>query len=452
MLTFTESLFGQIVVQWRMVKEEQVKECLAAQQQDRTNGQSMRPLGQIMMDKGYITESQVQAALDEQKFRSGPRSLSNYYLLEQVGEGGMGSVYKASDRKNEREVALKVLHPKWAREKTFLERFKREAGMGLRLNHPNIIKTYDVGEDRGYHFIALELIGGGDAELILSERHHLSEKELIPMMRDVALALAHASEHGAVHRDIKPGNLLFDKENRVKLSDFGLVKCAKDFEDQTWGIHRGAGRLTQMGQTVGTAEYIAPEQAQGADDLDIRADIYSLGATFYHLATGQAPFTGESAVDIMTKHVHEELVPPDFVNCDLSPGCSAIIVKMMAKNRSNRYGSPLELACDLDCLLRGQKPVIAYIKTHQPSERRVSPLSKRKMRTDHPSAPLPATGIEEVDHSEVSKSSTSTLPVNKPLTKVVSGLGSAARSVYGMFSSDKSASSRRSNNDDTKGT
>ena len=442
MLTFSESLFGQIVVQWRMVTEDQVKECLKAQTDARGQGLPMIPLGQVMMDKGFITDSQVKLALEEQKFRSGPRSLSSYYLLEQVGEGGMGSVYKASDRKNEREVALKVLHPKWAREKTFLERFKREASMGLRLNHPNILKTYDVGEDRGYHFIALELITGGDAELVLSERHHLSEKELIPMMRDVSLALAHASEQGAVHRDIKPGNLLFDKDGRVKLSDFGLVKCAKDFEEQTWGMHR-AGRLTQMGQTVGTAEYIAPEQAQGADDLDIRADIYSLGATFYHLATGQAPFTGESAVDIMTKHVHEDLVPPDFVNCDLTQGCSAVIMKMMAKNRSNRYGSALELACDLDCLMRGQRPIVAYSQRTSSTDTKTH-LSKRRMRTDHPSAPLPVTDGKR----DESSSNMDSVSAGKPLTKVVSGLGQAARSVAGMFSS--SSSSRKKISDSGK--
>jgi serine/threonine-protein kinase len=243
-------------------------------------------------------------------------------------------------------IALKILAPKRMMKIENVKRFRREATTGLGLDHPNIVRTIDVGEDGGYHFIAMELVEGGNVEEILDREEQIEEHHALKIALQMAGALQAAADKGVVHRDIKPSNIMFDRSGRAKLSDFGLVKFSRP--DNT--------RLTRNNVTVGTPQYISPEQARGDTDTDIRADIYSLGATLYHMVTGRPPFDDPSPVVIMSKHLKEDPLPPHMANPNLSPSCSMIIQKMMAKSPQERYLSPRDLAEDLEAVLAGKKP------------------------------------------------------------------------------------------------
>ncbi|MCY3018716.1 MAG: protein kinase [Planctomycetota bacterium] len=347
-----ETQFGQIVVARRLATAEDVQLCLETQASEAASGAASRTLGEIMVERGYITPVQATLVLEEQRRRQGPKKLGPYELLSKLGEGGMSAVYKARVQATGVEVALKVLPRRYSDDPMFLTRFEREARMGMELEHPNIVSTLDFGEVNGVHYIALEYVDGSSLDGLLKARNILTEREALVIVAKVAEALHHAAENGLVHRDVKPSNIMLSSQGEVKLSDFGLVKHT-DPE---------VSKLTQSGLMVGTPHYISPEQARGDKDLDIRADIYSLGATLYHLVTGQTPFSGSSALVIITKHLKGELTPPDEINPALSEGCVAIIEKMMARERDDRYASPREMIDDIARVLNGEEPLNAGLE------------------------------------------------------------------------------------------
>ncbi len=352
-----ETLFGRIVVAKYLARKEHVEACLNVQAQEAAAGNQPRSLGEIMVQEGYITATQLETVLAEQKRRSGPKRFGDYEILSKVGSGGMGMVYRARHVSSGELVALKVVSKRVANDKSTRQRFTREANVGLKLDHPNIVATKDAGEVDGIPYLALELIEGGSLKDQLAKRNIFPELEALQMVQDIAMALDHANKKGFIHRDIKPENILFDSSFAVKLTDFGLVTYSEP----------GASNLTHTGITVGTPHYISPEQARAESDIDIRADIYSLGATLYRLLTGTTPFKGSSPLIVMTKHLGEQLQPPDELNPNLSEGCVALIEKMMAKERDDRYESPVALIRDIDRVIGGKLPEVAPLAAHKSS-------------------------------------------------------------------------------------
>jgi tRNA A-37 threonylcarbamoyl transferase component Bud32/tetratricopeptide (TPR) repeat protein len=264
--------------------------------------------------------------------------IGRYEVMEHLATGGMATVYKAVDRELGRPVALKILTATQAELDLATERFRREARHAARLNHPNIVTLYEFGRDHKHDlsFLAFEFIHGIDLARYIASRGRLYPEEVRRILIQVARALAHAFEHGVVHRDIKPSNIMLTRiagKVRVKLTDLGLA------------ITLGADefRVTREGNTVGTIDYLAPEQARNSQAVDTRSDIYALGCTAYHMLAGKAPFAEGGLGERLFKHL--EAVPVDVrqFNSAVSAGLWAILAKMLAKSPEDRYGNPLEL-------------------------------------------------------------------------------------------------------------
>jgi serine/threonine-protein kinase len=303
-----------------------------------------------------------------------PGLIEGYELTERIAEGGMGAVFRAKQVSLDRIVAIKVLKPKLATDKSFLKRFSREARAVARLNHKNIVSAIDVGESQGWHYLIMEYVDGPTLHEVLQKSGMLPERDAMRITWQVCSALKHAHENGLVHRDVKPENVILSRSGDAKLCDLGLAK--KVDSDSTV--------LTAMGATLGTPVYISPEQAAGKSDVDIRSDIYSLGAAFYHMVCGRPPFDdGLSAAVVMTKHLSQEPTPVQMRNPDASPGTAAIIEKMLAKDPDERYQTPAEVMADLKRVAAGEwkpeKPVkLAAPKSKLRSRRRRRPGRRRR--------------------------------------------------------------------------
>jgi eukaryotic-like serine/threonine-protein kinase len=265
-----------------------------------------------------------------------PRVYSGRYeLTHLIARGGMAQVYRAMDRQLDRPVALKVLFPELSVDRTFVERFRREAQAAANLSHPNIVPVFDWGEDDGAYFIVMEFIDGRPLSAVLRDAQKLQPRQIATIGAGVAAALAFAHRHGVVHRDVKPGNVLITPDGDVKVTDFGIARAVNTEES-----------LTQTGAVMGTAAYFSPEQAEGKG-VDARSDIYSLGVVLYEMATGRPPFTGDSPVAVASKHVRDLPVLPRDVNPSVPPALEAVVMKAMAKDPADRYGSAEELRADL---------------------------------------------------------------------------------------------------------
>ena len=265
-----------------------------------------------------------------------PRTYSGRYeLTHLIARGGMAQVYRAMDRQLERPVALKVLFPELSVDRTFVERFRREAQAAANLSHPNIVPVFDWGEDDGSYFIVMEYVEGRPLSAVLRDPQPMPPRQIANIGAGVAAALAFAHRHGVVHRDVKPGNVLITPDGDVKVTDFGIARAMNTEES-----------LTQTGAVMGTAAYFSPEQAEGKG-VDSRSDIYSLGVVLYEMAVGRPPFTGDSPVAVASKHVRDMPVLPREANPTVPPALEAVIMKAMAKNPDDRYGSAEELRADL---------------------------------------------------------------------------------------------------------
>jgi eukaryotic-like serine/threonine-protein kinase len=262
-----------------------------------------------------------------------------YELEEVVGHGGMSSVFKAHDSLLERNVALKVLHEQYNEDEDFVERFKREARSVAQLQHPNIVTVIDRGEENGRQYIVFEYIEGENLKEFAVRKGRLGVREALEVAIEVAHALAFAHEHGLVHRDVKPQNVLLNGDGRAKVMDFGIARSLD--------VDTG---MTETGTVMGTSNYIAPEQASG-QGVDAQTDVYSLGVVLYELLAGDVPFPGESFVAVALKHVHE--APPNLLDVrgDVPLRVAAAVDRALEKDPAARFPTMDAFASELEACL-----------------------------------------------------------------------------------------------------
>ncbi|HYV38666.1 MAG TPA: serine/threonine-protein kinase, partial [Gemmataceae bacterium] len=296
---------------------------------------SIKALADMMVADGLLTGFQAEH-LVAGKWR-GFIIAGKYRLLAKVGAGGMGTVYLCEHVVMKRRVALKVLPPGQAEDKTVLDRFHREARAGAALDHPNIVRALDVDSENKLHFLVMEYVEGGSLQDIVKRFGPMDVERATHYIAQAACGLQHAHEAGIVHRDIKPGNLLVDRTGTVKILDMGLARFFHDDRDE----------LTKEFETtsvLGTADYLAPEQALNSHGVDIRADIYSLGATFYFLLAGQSPFQEGNVAQKLIWHQVRDPKPIQELRPEVPAELAAVLSTMMAKNPDDRYHTPMEVA------------------------------------------------------------------------------------------------------------
>jgi serine/threonine protein kinase len=310
-----------------------------------------KSLLEIMVEAKVLTRSQVTRLVQETGEVTRKFQIPGYLMLQKLGKGSMGVVYKAKQQSVDRVVAIKILLEPLAQNREFIKRFEREAMIAAKLSHNNVVNAIDAGQIDGHYYFVMEYVEGPTIKDFLDKNKTFEEKEALRITLAITEALKHAAQRGLIHRDIKPENVILTRDGDVKLADLGLARLT---DDEKWG-------LSEAGMAIGTPYYISPEQVRGQTNIDIRADIYSLGATLYHMVTGKVPYGGDTPNDVMRKHVDPNIaiVPPDHLNSRLSGGLGMVVETMMAKNREQRYQTPDDLILDIKCLQRGESPMIA---------------------------------------------------------------------------------------------
>ncbi len=348
--SFDDTQITRVVIERQLATPEEVR--VAAEQQRRmSDGSHPRPLADVLVDLGFLTRTQL-LRLQGSSEDSGGRpaqQIPGYQLLNKCGAGAMAVVYRGKQLSLDRIVAVKVLPKRLSKNAEFVTRFYREGRAAAQLNHNNIVQAIDVGEANGFHYFVMEFVEGCTVYDELANGKVYTEQEAVQIITQIAQALLHAHERGFIHRDVKPKNIMLTKERVAKLADMGLARETTDLE----------AAMAEAGRAYGTPYYISPEQIRGEVDIDHRADLYSLGATFYHMVTGRVPFEASTPSGVMHKHLKEPLTPPDHLNTTLTAGCGAMIEMLMAKDREDRYPSARELLEDLDALARGRPPKYA---------------------------------------------------------------------------------------------
>ena len=307
-------------------------------------------------------------------------TLGNYRILAPLGQGGMARVYRAYQESLDREVAVKVLPPWYAADRSFVERFNLEAKLVARLSHPNIVTVHDASEQNGHLYIVMQLVDGGTLKHRLDQLHvqgyTMDAIEAVPVFVQLANALNYAHEQGVVHRDVKPVNVLMDRSGRPILSDFGIAKVLASTKDS----------LTRPGAGVGTPEYMSPEQCLGGA-VDGRADIYALGAMLFEVLTGQTPFLGENYPALAHSHIYETPPRPAILNPAISPMLEQIILTALMKNPVQRY----QYASDMAEALELTQPRLStghHVAVYtQPFTIPVTPLNGGNTLPEHPAVP-----------------------------------------------------------------
>jgi len=283
--------------------------------------------------------------------------LGNYEILETLGEGGMGTVLKARHIRMDRLVALKVLRTQSTKPSGAVKRFHQEVRAASRLSHPNIVTAFDADEVSGVHFLVMEFVEGCDLDDLLAKKNKVPFEEAAGYILQAAQGLAFAHSEGVIHRDIKPGNLMLDKRNIIKILDMGLASVKQTATEQA--RHQESEHLTQADQLLGTFDYMSPEQAVDARSADHRADVYSLGCTLFKLVTGQPPYRATTTMEKILAH-REQAVPMMSKICPEIPfDLDAVFGKMVAKDSAARYQSMDEVVADLNACLKSE-PISAW--------------------------------------------------------------------------------------------
>ena len=340
---------GRAVIENGLATKAEIDFC--REQQKQASDPNQRSLADLLVEHGFITINQarrIRRQLEEKRSSQIP----GYTLLGKLGKGAMATVYKGRQLSLDRIVAIKVLPRKSGESQEFVDRFYKEGRAAARLAHNNIVQAIDVGgTPEGYHYFVMEYVEGLTLYDVMQpppvgEGRNFTEAEALDIGIEMAAALAHSHSKGLIHRDVKPKNIILTPQGVSKLTDLGLARQVDD----------KLAAESEAGKAYGTPYYISPEQIRGDLDIDFRADIYSLGATLYHLVTGRPPFDGDSPSAVMHKHLRDPLVPPDHINVGLSSGFSEIIEVAMAKNRDERYASTEDMVEDLQLVKAGQRP------------------------------------------------------------------------------------------------
>ncbi len=337
-------LFCQTAVHNNLVSEERARECLDAVIKARQMGVPA-DIEQVFLNKEYMNSKQVRAilrALGRGTDADQPTILGDFKITGKLGEGSMGVVYRAKQVSLDRDVALKMLPPRLAGDESYVSRFHREARSAAKLNHQNIIQVYAAGTEKGYHYMVMELVDGATAMSILSNKGRFTERAAVKMMLEIGHALHHAHQDGLIHRDVKPDNIMIAQNGTSKLADLGLAK------------ERLSTGITQAGAIIGTPHYMSPEQADSKAQMDGRSDIYSLGASVFHLVTGEPPFMADNVVNIIVMRQQEPAPPLKTSAPKYSDGFCAIIDKCLERNLDQRYQDATQLGTDLTLLVNGQ--------------------------------------------------------------------------------------------------
>jgi serine/threonine protein kinase len=350
--------YGQLAIEGRLITPDQFDIAM-----DKVR-ESKKPLAEVLVSEGTIdgtTADRLTKALrrivrDERAKSEGGmlmnKQIGGYKLVRRIGEGGMGEVYLAEQLTMHRTVALKILHSKWADDEEFRKRFLLEARAAGKLSHQNLIQVYDVNKYQGKYYFAMEFIDGVTVDDLIRHEGPLPVEKVIDICMQVCQALKYLATHNIVHRDIKPANIMVTKDGTVKLGDFGFIQSVWDSE------------LMQEGTTIGTPDYISPEQARGERNLDVRSDIYSLGASLFHMLTAKTLFAG-SCSKVMRDHIETEPPKVEDLRKDLPKDMIRVLKKMTSKQPIDRYQSPEEVIKDLEML----KIDVAHLEGAIPSSR-----------------------------------------------------------------------------------
>jgi len=274
----------------------------------------------------------------------GTTFVTRYEVIEELGKGGMGDVYRVFDKKMEEEVALKLIKPEVSSDKKTIERFRNELKVARKIAHRNVCKMYDLGEERGTHYITMEYVSGKSLKSMIGMMGQLSAGQVVFIAKQVCEGLAEAHRLGVVHRDLKPSNIIIDRKGNPRILDFGIARSLS-----TKG-------LTGPGKIIGTPEYMSPEQVEGKE-VDQRSDIYSLGVILFEMMTGRLPFKGDTPLSIALKHKTEEAPGPRQYNAQIPEGVSQLILRCMKKNKDKRYQDANELLSELIKIEKGVSTV-----------------------------------------------------------------------------------------------
>lgn len=285
--------------------------------------------------------------------------LGGYKIIQELGAGGMGKVYLASQVSLDRKCAVKTIQAEWAKNPKAVARFIREAYAAAQLTHHNVVQIYDLGQENGTNYFSMELVSGGSLDEQLKKKGKLPPKLAATLILQAARGLKFAHDHGMVHRDIKPANLMLTADGLVKIADMGLIKTPHseetkadmDEDQQALMLASARSQFTLAGASMGTPAYMSPEQAEDAAGVDKRADIYSLGCTFYALLTGRPPFDGATLLEVITKHRQEKITRPEVIVTGLQPKLGDIIERMTEKNPDDRYQDLEEVIEDIEVFL-----------------------------------------------------------------------------------------------------
>ena len=411
-----------------------------------------RDLARLLVKSKTLTAFQVQ-----QIFSGKGQSLvlGNYVILDKLGQGGMGLVLKAEHRRMKRVVALKILSPALMKTPEAVQRFQREVEAAAKLEHPHIVTAHDADEAGGTHFLVMQYVEGTDLSALVKEQGPLRIEKALPCILQAARGLEYAHKRGVVHRDIKPANLLLDSEGTIKVLDMGLARLESAGADQD--------QLTGTGQIMGTVDYMAPEQAMDTKTADARADIYSLGVTFWYLLTGRAVYEGDTLMAKFLAH-REQAIPSLRAACpQVSPELEAVFAKMLAKTPETRYQSMTEVIAALDRCQGGAVSVPSFaVGPSEDSQLKAflsgletSPSLSAAGRTLATQTEIPVSGVEPtivlaspLDDTDpqtqqtLRLSSTSGLASSAPLRKpwwqmprawIVGGCGAAALLLAGII-------------------
>lgn len=345
--------FMTIAIAHKLLTHDQAEEVNEILKKEKSVGKKPREPEAVLRELGVLREEEIWAIekARERMLRDThtvAEKIGGYEIIEKVGEGGLGVVYKARQLSIGRVVALKVLHEKWMSDDEFRKRFLVEARLVGRLSQPNLIQVIDVGRHRNQLYYSMEFVDGDTVEKLIQERGKLSIADALNIIFQVASALQYLADKKIVHRDVKPSNIMLTKKGLAKLGDFGFVKSSLD------------SVLSPDGEILGTPDYISPEAASGERDLDFRSDIYSLGVSFYHMITGKPPFSGSSS-EVLDSHIYQRPPSIEDVEPDAPKAVADFIHKMMDKKPDKRFQTYDELFAELELLRREYAPEMPSI-------------------------------------------------------------------------------------------